>query len=769
MKPTCFHMNRKGLIIGLSALGVLLVVISFALYRLYSGPLESEDKVGKESIVRQYKLVPAVPSDAAVIFFSDNLKDVLSELNDSSLVLRGLFTDTGQNDFSRFISEARKLQNDGKLRSLANRSSILSMHYNGNLVPLLVVDAGSPNHPADAVEILAAAADSAGLHSSLLSCSDLVKSDSPLSNSSILLISSSEAVMLSSKRHLENGNSIMDADGFPEAVADLRGEDAIVLSHSYAGKLLKAYCTRKMVLKSSFFRSFAQWTVLVPVDFSSRAFEMYGTAYCGTSTAYFANVFSHVPAGESTVTRILPASTVSALSISFQNGNQYIEAFRNYLDAKEKLASVRQRNEVFKSENGLTAEKWTELLDIREVAIASFRKGNGTKPVLLARCRKENQDVLLKGLDCPMRQVKSSVQKNAYPGYLSVAFGKAFSLEDESAFTVLGDWIVSGKAEDVEEFVNLNQQGKKLEDNLAEALLSEKIGNTNRNLFAYVAFSDDRDAVKEYFSPSMQKVLDRTMNGVSYFPITLSMTGKEGARLQIRYASARREKPVTGVENQILVDTVVLVSKGPFKVKNFSSGKMNNLVQNSNLTITLKDENANSKWTIPFAKQICGRVETIDYYGNGKLQFLFGAGSSYYLLDRLGRFVKPFPVNLGKEILLGPQAYDFTGAHGYTTMVLFKDNTVEMFNLHGERPKDWKGIKDKDRILKLPELLEVDGRSYWVVRTSRQTLVYPFYGGEPVIRNEGARILRPDTEIQVKGNSISGVGLDGRKHTIKLK
>ena len=197
---------------------------------------------------------------------------------------------------------------------------------------------------------------------------------------------------------------------------------------------------------------------------------------------------------------------------------------------------------------------------------------------------------------------------------------------------------------------------------------------------------------------------------------------------------------------------------------------MNLLVQNVNKSITLKDENGKGMWSIPFSHQICGKVETIDYYGNGKLQFLFGGGSSLYLLDRLGRFVRPFPVSLQKKILLGPAAYDFTGAHGYTAMVLFEDNTIEMMDLHGEKPEKWKGITDSDTILKLPELLEMDERHFWVVRTSRQTLIYPFYGGEPVFRREGQKMLRPDTEIVVKGNSsISVTCHDGKKHTVKLK
>ena len=91
---------------------------------------------------------------------------------------------------------------------------------------------------------------------------------------------------------------------------------------------------------------------------------------------------------------------------------------------------------------------------------------------------------------------------------------------------------------------------------------------------------------------------------------------------------------------------------------------------------------------------------------NKKIQFLFAAGSKLYLLDRLGHWVNGFPVELGKPVLLGPDAYDFTGAGGYTVMVLHKDNTLERYNLHGQKPEGWKGIKAPETVKNLPELLE---------------------------------------------------------------
>ena len=161
-------------------------------------------------------------------------------------------------------------------------------------------------------------------------------------------------------------------------------------------------------------------------------------------------------------------------------------------------------------------------------------------------------------------------------------------------------------------------------------------------------------------------------------------------------------------------------------------------------------------------------METIDYYANGKLQFLFAAGSKLYLIDRLGRFVSPFPVELGKEVRLGPGVYDFTGAHGYTVTVLHTDNTVEMYDLHGRRPSGWEGIAPEEPVKALPELLKVGDKRYWAVRTSIQTLIYGFDGGAPLGKATGGKRIAPDSAFEVKGGSLVATCLDGKQRTIKL-
>ena len=130
-----------------------------------------------------------------------------------------------------------------------------------------------------------------------------------------------------------------------------------------------------------------------------------------------------------------------------------------------------------------------------------------------------------------------------------------------------------------------------------------------------------------------------------------------------------------------------------------------------------------------------------------------------------------FPLDLKKEILLGPDIYDFSGNRKYNIMVLHKDNTVEMYNLKGQKPASWKGITVSGETIKnLPERIDLGGSTFWIVRTSVQTLIFPFYGGEPLTVFEGNQRIRPDSEIKkLDGTNVEFTCYDGKVRTQAMK
>lgn len=93
-----------------------------------------------------------------------------------------------------------------------------------------------------------------------------------------------------------------------------------------------------------------------------------------------------------------------------------------------------------------------------------------------------------------------------------------------------------------------------------------------------------------------------------------------------------------------------------FKVKNSGTGKDNILKQNADNSLCLIDHNGKQLWKIPFDGPVVGSVEQIDIYNNLKIQYLIAQADKLHLIDRLGREVKGFPLDLKSPATSGPIA-----------------------------------------------------------------------------------------------------------------
>lgn len=616
--------------------------------------------------------------------------------------------------------------------------SLVSMHYSGELVPLYAYEVSD----AEDAESMADSLNAAGF------LADVV------SGRQIVVASKSETILKSSLRHLDKGVSIMDAPGFAEASAAVTGSDVLFLSNSHAGNLMSAYLVRKLSSRSGFMSRVADWTVF-DVSKSADRLALTGTAVYEGDPSEFMTVLASSDPATSSVSSVLPSYVRFAASLPLGKVDGYLEAYKGYLDSRQSLQkNLARRNEMAKTV-GSDPVELVRTLDVKEVATASFVAGSSLERVLLIRM----------GTKSP--KLPEGTDAWPFPGVMSVLFGSMFGLEDESCFTLAGDWAVVGSKTAVAEYVDGKALEYTLREYMADAGQEDLLSRPRTSFVSYFSFSEAEQHLSEIFTKSFIKTFGDLYEGAEYCPAVFTVThGKKGVALEasVRKLTLQRTK-APAFER----DTVVVVPAGPFDVKNSGTGKMNKFYQNQHLTLCLS-EDGKDLWGVPFKKKICGTAQNVDYYANGKLQIAFGAGTQVYLIDRLGRYVSGFPVDLGKEILIGPDVYDFNGTRKYNIMVLHKDNTVEMYNLKGQKPASWKGIRPSETVKALPERLVVSGSTYWVVRTSIQTLIYPFYGGEPLTVASGDQMIRPDSEIKpLDGTSVDVLCYDGKHRTVKLK
>lgn len=688
-------MNKKSVIICICAALVLLSFVGAGVAMLYS----DRDEAQKQDEVAQLpEILHAIPSDAAVVLSFQSAKSGVPVLADRSQLLHILATTNRS-----FFSLLRHMDDSLSLKSLP---MAVSLHHAGTLDPLMVLDAGSSADTTDYQRKLLSAADELQLAASLVRAG----------SRSLLLISPSETLVESSLRHIDGGASVLDVDSFGRAAAHVPSKDVLYFSNAYAGKLISTFCAKTLFPHSTFIKNYAEWTVFGIEDASRKHLLMPGYAVCGKNASHFANVLGSLEPGESRFAQVAPSACIFAVDVAVADFDAYYRSYERYLDASMSLQKHHRRLDTLAAHTGADPVKWMKELGVQEVAKVLWPESETLFEATMMRVSRQHR-------------ADRDAEAFEYGDFAGEVFGPVFGCAEATHCLRRGEWMIVGSEAAL---ASLNAGKSSLQDALSNISESHILPQKGVRAVVWFSAGEDPGRLGSWFKSATVSELRATLDGAACEPVVLTV-GAEGMSLESVRPSAPASSRQKDGRVAVAAGVEVPVPEGPFEVVNCGTGKTNLFYQNSSLSLCLKDkETGKGIWGVPFDKPVCGAVACIDYLANNKIQFLFGAGSSIYLIDRLGRFVSGFPVDLGKEILIGPDAYDFSGAKGYTVIVLHTDNTIGMYDIHGKAPSSWKGIAPAETILSLPGCVNSDGHRYWTVETSGGRLVYDFMGGEPL-------------------------------------
>jgi len=729
-------MSRKSLLLCLAVLVMMLLGLGVAIAFLYAGTGESRDR-GSVSYGGAGFCVSAVPSDAVLISFFSRLEDAcrrsLAGFEFPSALLDGM--------------------EEGTLASLKKCPLAVSLHYSGKLCALYVIEVKKASE--DAVDAVLALSRDRGLYSEK-------KGD-------YILMSRSETVLKSALRHLDKGVSIADVRGFAAASSSVGGNSRLLLPSGHVKRLMTEVFSNKVVRYSSFMERVADWFSFEIGRSEERPLYVNGALLYDGDADEFISVMEDQEPAVTRISDVLPSYTMFALSFPVSDIGAYISSYNAFVDSRQGLQNLQSMQKSLGKKAGIMPAELFAELALKEIGTASFVVGGKVETVNMFRVGNKDVELMFKGCDVKsLKNYRPCVHQWAYPSFASSVFGKLFAIADESCFTYHDGWLITGSQTAIEEFVDKDALNYTLTEYLDDAGKGGLLSDESSIALAYFSFTQDPGRLQDYLRPEALSYMMERVGDCDLCPAVFRLTKeKKQIAISLDVHALTLKKTKAPLYDR---DTVVVVPEGPFAVKNSHTGKMNTFYQNAQNAICLRDENGKDLWGVPLGKSICGTAHNVDYYANGKLQIIFGAGSDVYIIDRLGRYVSGFPMDLGRDILIGPDLYDFNGTRKYNILVLHKDNTIEMYNLKGRKPESWKGITAAETIKALPERLTIGGNDFWVVRTSIQTLIFPFYGGDALTVFDGDDKIRPDSNVKVSGDdSVEVSCYDGKTRTIKLR
>ncbi len=177
----------------------------------------------------------------------------------------------------------------------------------------------------------------------------------------------------------------------------------------------------------------------------------------------------------------------------------------------------------------------------------------------------------------------------------------------------------------------------------------------------------------------------------------------------------------------------------PKWIYNHRSGKFEIVYQDKQLNLVLTDAKGKIRWKKNIADTITSSIYQVDMFKNGKRQFVFSTSNGIYVVDILGNFVKPFPLN--KKITSPLAVFDYDKNKNYRLM-FSEGKQVVVYDLKGRPVKGFKPVVLSSPLQFAPQHLRIKNKDYIFLQQEDGIL--------KIVNRKGEPRIRLDQKVQVK-------------------
>lgn len=149
-------------------------------------------------------------------------------------------------------------------------------------------------------------------------------------------------------------------------------------------------------------------------------------------------------------------------------------------------------------------------------------------------------------------------------------------------------------------------------------------------------------------------------------------------------------------------------------VRSHVSKRAEVLIQDS--TRMLRHVSADGKvlWQVQLDGPVLGAVHEVDYFVNGKLQYFFATPGKLHIIDRLGNYVKPYPVAIAEREVEFVSIVDYDHSKKYRFLIAGKSGKLWMYDKQGTNLEGWTPKNVEEGLFAAPRHYRIRGKDYVV-------------------------------------------------------
>ena len=430
---------------------------------------------------------------------------------------------------------------------------------------------------------------------------------------------------------------------------------------------------------------------------------------------------------------IMPAGTYRFLHLGVSDPDSFLGGIRAYYTHSGEWEKMEQVLERVRQEYGVDLQG--DLLRIMDNELALFSMDDGSpdrgEELLMIETNSRSETMEVCG-----RWVEMYLQKHSYD---MESYRQVFRLDDQTRYPIFripdfdpegvfpgnffGHWftvyenylIIGPSVELISRVIYQNVLHKTFASDPVYKEVSDYFSNRS-NLSFFVRPSAALEAARELLSSNAAEVLASLELFIRRIPGLVIQYSSEGDLFYqgaaLRYTSQIREKALTVWES--MLDSVAGMK--PALVVNHDTREKEIFVQDAANGIYLVNGTGRILWKQQLEGPILGEVHQVDYYRNGKLQFLFNTSSRLHLIDRNGNPVERYPLSLPSPATAPLGLFNYDKSRDYRICIPGEDRRIRLYDLMGKQISGWKFGTTESLVINAPQHLRIGDRDYLVIK-----------------------------------------------------
>ena len=503
--------------------------------------------------------------------------------------------------------------------------------------------------------------------------------------------------------------------------------------------------------------NFASWAAL-DIEILPDAITASGVVLAQDSLPQLISVFKGLQPQHNDIAKVVPLNAESVVSFTYDDFELFKENLQNFRGIKN-----------VNNEEGLLFES------ITEVGKISFSNGNA---------------IVLKSIDLELTKEALDKHNTLKESFKNVEIFDFTNLElfnnqfltftkrtTPNQFFILDDFFVFSENKEVSQGI------------INSYLSNNTLSKTSYYKESASQLSDESSLLimklNGDYSEAISSLLKTDLEAISFkkYPLAMLQFSYDRNFAHVNFvckeASSNKKNTATSIGKVSQIESITLDNKSankPVFFSNHRTGGKDIVVQDVSNKLYFISASGKILWTKKLKSQILGEIQEVDLLRNGKKQLAFVTQHQFYILDRTGRDISPFPIKFNDDITQPLSVFDYDNNRKYRFLIT-QGKEVLMIDSKGKTVKGFKFKKTKSDIVFSPQHFRISGKDYIVIAEengklnilsrvgkSRITIskTFDFSKTPPTI--EAKKIV-----IITKNNTKNSIGIDGKVSVRKLK